>query len=98
MPKYHCCKYARYFCGYSPKASFYLYRTEDANSEFPIEEQNWAVGAERADSLGVDVYSVSLGYSTFDDPALNYSYNNMDGNTTMIAKAADLAAKKEFWL
>ena len=82
------------FVGTAPKASFYLYRTEDANSEFPIEEQNWAVGAERADSLGVDVYSVSLGYSTFDDPALNYSYNNMDGNTTMIAKAADLAAKK----
>lgn len=82
------------FVGTAPKASFYLYRTEDANSEYPIEEQNWAVGAERADSLGVDVYSVSLGYTTFDDPALNYTYNNMDGNTTMIAKAADLAAKK----
>ncbi len=82
------------FMGTAPKTSFYLYRTEDAATEYPIEEQNWANGIERADSLGVDVCSTSLGYFTFDNPAFNHSYADMDGNTTMIAKAADMAAKK----
>ncbi|MDB5278494.1 MAG: family serine peptidase [Ferruginibacter sp.] len=82
------------FVGTAPKTSFYLYRTEDISSEYPVEEHNWVSAAERADSLGADVFSVSLGYSTFDNPIFNYNYANMDGNTTTIARAADLAAKK----
>jgi serine protease AprX len=82
------------FVGTAPKASFYLYRTEDVFSEMPIEEQNWAAAAEKADALGVDVISVSLGYTTFDNAALNHTYNDMNGNTTLISKAADMAAKK----
>jgi len=80
--------------GSSPKAKFYLYRSEDASSESPVEEQNWIAAAERADSIGIDVISTSLGYSTFDNPIFNYSYQDMNGKTTMIAKAASLAAKK----
>ncbi len=82
------------FVGTAPKTSFYLYRTEDAATEYPIEEQNWATAAERADSLGVDICSVSLGYFTFDNAIFNHTYADMDGNTTIIAKAADFAAKK----
>jgi hypothetical protein len=82
------------FMGTAPKTSFYLFRTEDALSEYPIEEQNYAAGLERADSLGIDVSSTSLGYSTFDNTSLNYTYSNMDGNTSICARAADIAAKK----
>ena len=82
------------FIGTAPKSSFYLYRTEDVSSEYPIEEHNFASGAERADSLGVDICSTSLGYYLFDNPQFNYSYNDMDGNTTISAKASDWAAKK----
>ncbi len=82
------------FMGTAPKTSFYLYRTEDVASEYPIEEQNWVAGIERADSLGIDISSTSLGYFTFDNPVFNYTYANMDGNTTISAKGADLAAKK----
>lgn len=82
------------FVGTAPKTSFYLYRTEDAATEYPIEEQNWAAGAERADSLGVDICSVSLGYTTFDNGTFNHSYADMNGNTTIISRAADFAAKK----
>ncbi len=82
------------FVGTAPKTSFYLFRTEDVSSEYPIEEQNWAAGAERADSLGADLTSTSLGYTRFDDPSLNYTYSDMDGNTTISAQAADWAAKK----
>lgn len=82
------------FVGSAPKSNFYLYRTEDAFTEYPVEEQNWAAAAERADSLGVDIFSVSLGYTTFDNSLFDYTYSNMDGNTTMMTRAADLAAKK----
>ena len=84
----------RTFVGTAPKTSFYLFRTEDVSSEYPIEEHNLAVAAERADSLGVDLCSVSLGYTEFSDPSFDYTYNDMNGNTTISAKAVDLAAKK----
>jgi serine protease AprX len=82
------------FVGSAPEASFYLFRTEDVNSEYPVEEQNWVAAAERADSLGVDLISVSLGYYYFDNSIFNYSYADMNGHTTLIAKAVNLAAQK----
>ena len=82
------------FVGTAPKANFYLFRTEDASSEYPIEEHNWVCGAERIDSAGGDVISSSLGYNLFDNPAFNHSYADMNGNTTIAAIGADLAAKK----
>ncbi len=82
------------FMGTAPKTSFYLYRTEDVNSEYPVEEQNWVAGIERADSLGIDISSTSLGYFNFDNAVFNYTYANMDGNTTLSARGADMAAKK----
>ena len=82
------------FIGSAPYANFYLYRTEEAATEYPIEEHNWVCAAEAVDSAGGDVISSSLGYATFDDPALNHSYSQFNGNTTMIAIGADLAAKK----
>ena len=42
------------FIGTSPKASFYLFRSEDASSEYPIEEHNWVCAAEKTDSSGGD--------------------------------------------
>ncbi|MES2850710.1 MAG: S8 family serine peptidase [Bacteroidota bacterium] len=82
------------FVGTAPAASFYLYRTENIFEEYPVEEQNWAAAAERADSLGVDLFSVSVGYTTFDNSAFNHTYTDMNGNSTIIARAANLAAKK----
>ncbi|MBM3413011.1 MAG: T9SS type A sorting domain-containing protein [Bacteroidetes bacterium] len=82
------------FIGKAPQASFHLFRTEDVNSEFPIEEFNWVCGAEKADSLGVDLISSSLGYYDFDNPVFNYTYAQLDGKTTIAVRGADLAAKK----
>lgn len=82
------------FVGKAPQASFWLYQTEDNASEYPIEELNWSCGAEAADSSGADVISTSLGYATFDNSSLDHTYADMNGNTTMAAIAADLAAKK----
>jgi len=84
------------FVGTAPKANFYLFRTEDAASEYPIEEFNWVCGAERIDSIGGDIISSSVGYTGFDDPlsAYSHTYPDMNGNTTIAAIGADLAAKK----
>lgn len=80
--------------GTAPHASYYLLRSEDAPTENIIEEYNWAEAAEYADSVGADVISSSLGYSEFDNPAMNHTYADMDGNSTPCSIAADIAASK----
>ena len=82
------------YIGTAPSASFYLLRTEDVFTEQLIEEYNWGMGAEYADSAGVDVISSSVGYTTYDDPSFNHTYAEMNGNTTIVSRYADLAAKK----
>ncbi|TDH26451.1 peptidase S8 [Segetibacter sp. 3557_3] len=80
--------------GTAPKASYWLVRTENATGEYPIEEHNWVVGAEFADSTGSDMISSSLGYYDFDAPAFNHSYADFYRNTTPVTKGASLAARK----
>jgi serine protease AprX len=80
--------------GTAPKAAFYLFRSEDASTEYLVEEHNWVCAAERVDSVGGDLISSSLGYNLFDNAAFNHTYADMNGNTTMAATGADLAARK----
>ena len=79
------------FIGTAPDAKFYLFISEDAVNETPLEESLWVEAAEKADSLGVDVINTSLGYTTFDNPDYNYSYNDLDGKTTFISRGAEVA-------
>jgi serine protease AprX len=80
--------------GTAPKASYWLIRSEDHVTEFLIEEDNWVAAAEFADSVGADVINSSLGYFTFGDPAMNHTYAEMDGKTTRVARAANIAASR----
>ncbi len=80
--------------GTAPHAMYLLVRTEDASSEYLIEEYNWVTGAEFADSAGADLINSSLGYSLFDDPAQNHTYSEMDGETAPVTRAAHIAAQK----
>ncbi len=80
--------------GTAPHAQFLLLRSEDVNTEYIIEEYNYASAAEYADSAGADVIHSSLGYTTFDDPSQDHTYADMNGNTAPATIAADLAAKK----
>lgn len=75
-------------------ASVALFRTEDNSTETPLEEANWLFAAEMADSLGADIISSSLGYSTFDNSADNYTPAMMDGKTALSTRAADLATER----
>lgn len=80
--------------GTAPKASYWLIRSEDHVTEFLIEEDNWVAAAEFADIVGADVINSSLGYFTFGDPAMNHTYAEMDGKTTRVARAANIAASR----
>jgi serine protease AprX len=85
--------------GTAPDATYYLFSTEDNANEGLPEEYNWAMAAEMADSLMSEnaIITTSLGYSNgFDIPNTNHTYQDMDGNTTPITIAADLAASKGF--
>jgi len=80
--------------GIAPEANYLLFVTENVPTEYRIEEYYWLIGAERADSAGVDVINTSLGYFTFDDSSMDYEQDDMDGNTTIIVKAAHIASEK----
>jgi serine protease AprX len=77
-------------------SNFILAKTENTDSETPVEEDNWIAAMEWADSIGVEVTSTSLGYLGFDAAYAQFSYTwqNMDGKTARITKGAVLAARK----
>lgn len=80
--------------GTAPDASFYLFVTENDASENPIEESLWVEAAERADSLGVDIITTSLGYFAYDNSNYSHSYSDMNGSTNFISRGAEMAFNK----
>ncbi|MFN7045211.1 MAG: S8 family serine peptidase [Flavobacterium sp.] len=80
--------------GTAPDAQYYLFITEDTNSENPVEESYWVEAAEMADSLGVDVINTSLGYFAYDNPNYSYTYSDMNGVKSFIARGSDKAFSK----
>lgn len=87
-------KYDDSFMGTAYAADFILCITEESGSEDRVEEYNWLLGAEFADSLGADIINASLGYNTFDIPEHDYEYEDLDGETTVVSNAAKLASEK----
>lgn len=82
------------YVGSAFDATYALARTEISTSEHQVEMINWGLGAEWADSLGADLISSSLGYFTFDPPDSSYKYSDMNGHTTIVTRAAQIAASK----
>ncbi len=70
------------------EAAFALYETEILNQEIQIEEDYWVFASERADSIGADIISSSLGYLDW------YTYADMNGQTAVTTIAADIAASR----
>ncbi len=87
------------FVGTAPKASFYLIKSEDIYAEYYGEVERLARAFRLADSLDVDIVTVSLGYSRFDDidgqpNPLNFTYADMDGRTSPASRAATELVRK----
>jgi len=80
--------------GEAPAARFLLYKTEFTQSEHHIEEDHWAAAIQRAESLGVDIVSSSLGYRyNFTPPDTGYTYAQMNGDVSVASRAAKAAAR-----
>ncbi|MFT6855761.1 MAG: serine protease AprX [Cyclobacteriaceae bacterium] len=80
--------------GNAPNADYLLLLTEDIKSEYRVEEYNWLLAAEFADSLGADIINGSLGYSTFTDSSMDYKVEDLDGKTALCTQAANIASSK----
>ena len=80
--------------GTATEASYWLIKSEDSRSEYPIEEDYYVAALEFADSVGVAVVSSSLGYYTFDVDSMSYTQADLDGRTAFISRAAHRAAEK----
>ena len=82
--------------GLATDATFYLARTDAGNREFRGEEDNWVAALEWLDSLGVRLVNTSLGYAKgFSNPKENYLPTQMDGHTSLISRAAQIASDKK---
>jgi hypothetical protein len=83
------------FVGSAPLADYVLYITEDTQTEQPIEMDNMVAAAERADSIGADVITSSLGYNIFTDfHAADLTYGDLNGVSTIAARGANMAVRK----
>ncbi len=82
------------YVGSAPDADFYLYASENASVEIPEELIYWTEAAEEADRKGADLITTSLGYYDFDDSRYNLVYGDMNGTTSFIARAAQIAVEK----
>lgn len=82
------------YVGTAPEAEFWLMRCEDVQIESLAEEDFWTMAAEFADSVGVDLISSSLGYTTFDDPSMNHRYAEQTGRVALNSRTASKLASK----
>lgn len=80
--------------GTAPDASYYLFITEIDATENPVEESLWVEAAEKADNLGADIITTSLGYFKYDNPNYSHIYSDMNGTTNFISRGAEMAFSK----
>ena len=82
------------FIGTAPKASYWLLRSEDQQTEQEVEEDYWTMAAEFADSVGCDVINSSLGYNEYDYKWMSYRQWQLDGQTAFISRSAAMLSRK----
>jgi len=82
------------YIGTAYDANMLLARTEYTPTETHKEEKNWEYAVNWALENNADIITSSLQYNNFDEGEGSYKYEDLDGNTSVIAKAADYAASK----
>jgi len=75
--------------GLGTKAKFLLARTERTITELSEEEDNWIAAVEWAETKGARIVNSSLGYTSS-----RYFQEDMDGYSSPISRAANVASKK----
>ncbi|MBL7712509.1 MAG: S8 family peptidase [Chitinophagaceae bacterium] len=84
------------YVGTAPDADYALYVTENSSAEQPFEMDNLVAAMERADSIGADIITISLGYNTFTIGTLNadLKLTDIDGKSTIAAMGTNTATQK----
>ncbi|MDG2226818.1 MAG: S8 family serine peptidase [Flavobacteriales bacterium] len=77
------------FIGLAIDSEFLLARTERIMYEGDSEEEDWLMAIEWADKNGADIVNSSLGYTS-----ARHFIEDMNGETCIISKAGNLAARK----
>jgi hypothetical protein len=86
------------YVGTAPGANYWLLRTEDQTTEFPIEEDYMVAALEYADSAGVDIVNTSLIYTYHDGALKSIRFNDTDGKTLLASRGANMAASKGIFI
>lgn len=80
--------------GTAPEAQYVIMKTEANSYEEILEEYFLVAGLECADSLGVDVVNISLGYTTFNTANTNHTFSDLDGLHSVASIAVAMAIEK----
>lgn len=80
--------------GGSYNAGIAMFCTESDAIESIIETFYWVLAAEFSDSIGVDIISSSVGYNQFDNSTTNFTWEELDGQSTAISRGAQMATEK----
>ena len=80
--------------GAANQARFYAIKSEENETERPVEADNLVAAIEASDSIGAWIASISLGYALFDETPFDYKYSQLDGYTLRASRAAHIAARK----
>jgi len=75
-------------------AEYLLAKSERIGSEGIVEEDQFVEAVEWAEAMGADIISASVAYRDFDNPADDYQYRDLDGQTTNSAKAINWAFER----
>lgn len=79
------------FYGAAFGATYLLALTDITATETRSDEDRWVAGVEWCDSIGVDIISSSLVYNEFDTVEESYTRADMDGKTSLVAQASEIA-------
>lgn len=84
------------YIGAAYNAEFLLAKTERLDKEIRREEDDFVAAVEWCDYWGADIVSVSLGYRDFgrEENYFEYSYEQIDGQTTITTKAVNWAFER----
>jgi len=82
------------YIGAAYNAEFLLAKTERIGSESIIEEDRFVAAVEWAEASGADIISSSVAYRNFDNAAEDYFFKDLDGKTSISAKAINWAFER----
>jgi hypothetical protein len=81
--------------GLATASDYYLARTDHGIRENRLEEDYWVMALESFYKMGIKLVNSSLGYTnSFDRKKENHNKSEVDGQSSMITKAAEAAAQK----